>query len=157
VKINLLLCYGFWAAMMALPLWADDKPWVLLEGDEAGVLIHQCSRESPEAIKAVWTPTATVLEKMEARLTAINKLESTACCGAGFRVDDVNAYYRQYAGLVIEDRKLIYINAFSRSAAGIDDWRQQPVMICDGGRSFWGVLYDPVSGNFFDLAFNGDA
>jgi len=135
---------------------SEDKPWVLLEGEQAAMLIHQCSRESPEAIRSVWTPSAAEIEKLESQLVEITKLKSTACCGAGGRVDDVNAYYRQYAGLVIEGKKLIYINAVARSAS-VDNWRQQPAMICDGGRSFWGVLYDPSSGKFFDLAFNAEA
>jgi hypothetical protein len=134
---------------------AADKPWVLLEGDKAAVLIHQCSRESPVAIQSVWTPSMSVLETMESRLPAISKLESKICCGLGARVADVAVFHRQYAGLVIEGRKLIYINAFARTAS-INDWRQQPVMNCGGGQAYWGVLYDPASEVFFDLAFNGD-
>lgn len=143
------------AGLLASVTQAEEKPWVLLDGDKAAVLIHQCSRESPLAIQSVWTPTAAVLEKMESQLAAITKLESKVCCGIGARVSDVNAYYRQYAGLIIEDRKLIYINAFARTA-GIDDWRQQPVLFCGGKHAYWGVLYDPASGKFFDLAFNGE-
>lgn len=135
---------------------ADDPPWVLLTGDQAGILIHQCSRESPMAIQSAWTPTAAVLEKMELQLAAITRLESKICCGVGGKIDDVNAYYRQYAGLVIEGRRLIYINAFVRTA-NISDWRIQPALICDGGQAYWGVLYDPATGEFFDLAFNGEA
>jgi len=156
MNIRLLFCSVLMAASAAVGAQAAESEWVLLEGDQAAILIHQCSRESPEAIQSVWKPSPAVLQKMEARLAEISKLESKLCCGNGARVDDVHAYYRQYAGLVIEDRKLIYINAFARTAASAD-WRQQPMMPCDGGLSFWGVLYDPASGEFFDLAFNGEA
>jgi hypothetical protein len=29
------------------------------------------------------------------------------------------------------------------------------MIICDGGKSFWGVLYDPETRTFSQLAFNG--
>jgi hypothetical protein len=29
--------------------------------------------------------------------------------------------------------------------------------ICGGGEAFWGVLYDPATKTFRDLAFNGAA
>jgi len=151
--LNLLFATGLFAATVVL---AEERPWVLLDGDQGAMLIHQCSRESPEAVRSAWTPSAAVIEKMESRLTDITRLKSTLCCGAKFNVDDVGHYYRQYAGLVIEDKKLIYINAFARTAV-VNDWRQEPVLICDGGRSFWGVLYDPATEKFFDLAFNGES
>lgn len=131
------------------------QAWVLLEGEQAGLLIHQCSRESPEAIRSVWIPSAAVLQKMEAQLVSIEKLASVACCGVGAKVKDVRTYFRQYAGLVIEDRQYIYINALARTEA-INNWREKPVMACEGGMAYWGVLYDPSSGKFFDLAFNSD-
>lgn len=152
ILLTLLLMMSGW---LAAGSQAGEQSWVLLDGDQAAILIHQCSRESPVAIQSVWTPSAEILEDMESRLTAISRLEASICCGIGASVDDVNAYYRQYAGLVVEDRKLIYINAFAHNA-GIKDWHTQPVLHCGGGRSFWGVLYDPASKLFFDLAFNGD-
>jgi hypothetical protein len=53
---------------------------------------------------------------------------------------------------------MIYINAFPLwRPETFQPWRTKPVLICDGGESVWGVLYDPVSKTFRDLAFNGNA
>lgn len=150
--LTLVLIIFGWLAGVSL---AEEPSWVLLDGDQASILIHQCSRESPVAIQSVWTPSTEILEQMESHLTEITKLKAKICCGIGNSVDDVNAYYRQYAGLVVEDRKLVYINALARKS-GIKDWRTQAVLHCGGGRSFWGVMYDPASKIFFDLAFNDD-
>ena len=74
---------------------------------------------------------------------------------------DMDEFGRQYGGLVVAGRKIIYVNAFSRSAmdqSGSDsnsNWRAQPVMVCDGGASFFGVEYDPQSKSFAHFEFNG--
>jgi hypothetical protein len=33
----------------------------------------------------------------------------------------------------------------------------KPFMVCDGGLSAWGALYDPETRRFSELAFNGVA
>jgi hypothetical protein len=133
---------------------AADKPWTLLEGDQAAILIHQCTRESPIAIQDVWLPEAPALRELNTHLSEITKLQSTLCCGAGERLTDIGHYRLQYAGLIIEGRKLIYVNALPVGSA-YPDWRHKAVLSCDTSRDYWGVLYDPLTGDFSDLAFNG--
>jgi hypothetical protein len=76
------------------------------------------------------------------------------------RPTDVNRYYRQYAGIVVGTRKLIYINAFARGNKDFEPTTAgaaSRIVACDGGRSFWGAMYDPETKRFWNLAFNGDA
>jgi len=153
MKLPILCSVIIIGLVLGCAAMADEKSWVLLEGEQAALLIHQCSRESPEAIQDVWMPAPLDIEKIEAQLSSIMQLISTQCCGVGGRVDDISRYRRQYAGFIIENRKLIYINAFSK-LSNHSDWREQPVMVCEGGRDYWGALYDPATGIFFDLAFN---
>jgi hypothetical protein len=35
------------------------------------------------------------------------------------------------------------------------DERSTPVVVCDGGPAFWGVVFDPESNAFLDLRVNG--
>jgi len=128
---------------------------VILEGDQAAIVIHQCTRESPEVIRDVWIPENTIVKQLDTRLSDIAKLESTLCCAAGERVADISKYYLQYAGLVIEDRKLIYINALPKGSV-YTEWRNKAVLACETSKDYWGVLYDPETGRFFSLAFNGE-
>ena len=37
----------------------------------------------------------------------------------------------------------------------IPDYQNKPYIVCDGGSSYWGVLYDPGTKKFLELAFNG--
>jgi hypothetical protein len=88
--------------------------------------------------------------------------KAKGCCIRGERLREINSYFRQYAGVIVAGRKLIYINAFP--ASEFDNgppqivrsaWKEEPFKACDGGSSFWGVLYDPSRRSFSDLAFNG--
>jgi hypothetical protein len=57
-------------------------------------------------------------------------------------------YVREYVGIVVGGKRFIYVNAYP--AGG-------PSSVCDGGSSFWGVVYEPEAREFGDLAFNGMA
>jgi len=62
----------------------------------------------------------------------------------------------------IEGRRYVYINAFREHPIYLrrqdqDLWRSKPVLVCDGGEGFWGVLYDPEARKFSQLSFNGSA
>ena len=34
------------------------------------------------------------------------------------------------------------------------DWKQEPIVNCGGGKSFWGVLFNITTTEFSDLQFN---
>jgi len=91
---------------------------------------------------------------MESRFTRISRLRSKSGIMHA-RVEHPARYYRQYVGIIVGKRKLIYVNAFC------DDkppsyWRERAVNVCDGGCS-WGVVYDIVTGEFSELELNGVA
>lgn len=73
--------------------------------------------------------------------------------------DDVDRnpapFFRQYGGLLIGGRKIIYVNAFRAHAWGLSDWRSKAFDICDGGSNFFGVEYDVETKTFRPFAFNG--
>jgi hypothetical protein len=70
-------------------------------------------------------------------------------------------YVRQYAGVVSGGRRLVYVNLFHESFlqfAGPDvRWTSQPVVVCDGGDSFWGLSFDVDAKTFSPPSFNGSA
>jgi hypothetical protein len=62
----------------------------------------------------------------------------------------------QYAGIVVNGKHLIYINAFYQSRPDEwEKWKKIAVAVCDGGSGFWGALYDPKEKKVFDLRLNG--
>ncbi|HSO26973.1 MAG TPA: hypothetical protein VLS48_02805 [Anaerolineales bacterium] len=70
----------------------------------------------------------------------------------GFKILD---YKRQYVGIETGGQKLVYANFFCDSL-GID-WVNEPVVIADGGSCYFQVRFNPATGEFTDLKFNGEA
>lgn len=140
------------------PLLRPDHR-TILNGPEALKLAHQCSRVSPGPVESQWTPTEAQIAALEPTLASVI---ATHLQAAGSQASPGN-YYRQYAGFVIGDRRVIYINGVAASAieqapdpAHAFDWRTQAVSICDGGPITFGVEYDVATTYFSLFAFNGD-
>lgn len=141
---------------------ASSVRGVLLPPTQARHVLQQCSREAPGPVSGVWTVSPAVIAKLEQDLPKLSKLVSKTCCGKGLSVSDPSAYYRQYVGVSIDGHDFVYINAFHDHPIYIHPqdrgrWRSEPELVCDGGDSFWGVLYDPATRQFSQLSFNGSA
>ena len=125
----------------------------LLPSIAAKTIAKRCSRPGPPPFEGTWTPDSNTITVMEREFGAVRRLRS-GCCVLGSRISDLSDSYLQYVGIVANGRKLIYVNAFTgKDPPGL--WRTHPVMICDGGTGAWGVVYDPGTREFFDLAVNG--
>jgi hypothetical protein len=105
-----------------------------------------------------WEPTKGDIQSLESHLSRISKLRSKEGV-VGTRIANPSSYYRQYVGIMVGARKLIYVNAFDAFHENEPPsfWREQLVYICDGGSSAWGVLYDPETHKFSELRTNGMA
>lgn len=79
-------------------------------------------------------------------------------------------FHFQYGALMRGSKRLIYVNALADETvlyAGTTEnghpfkpdprqvWRRGAEVVCDGGPNFWGVEFDPRSGRFQNLSFNG--
>lgn len=134
---------------------AKEVRSTVLKPEKAKMITNQCSRQAPEKFETTWTPTEKDISELESQLKAIEKANGDTQRQEQF-VKNVKDYYRQYIGLVIDGQKLIYINAFhSDSKQKNFNWKEEPVISCDGGTWFWGILYNPNKKEFFDLVFNG--
>ena len=154
----LTLLMGLSASSLAREAPPPVARSVLLAADQAAPMVQQCSRAVPR-ITGSWIPTAKDIKRLERDLVRIKGQRASACCTQSAKMDDASKYFRQYAGVVRGGRRLIYVNAFlNPPGAGPDavDWKQKPVIACGGGVDNWGVLYDPESRTFAQLAFNGD-
>jgi hypothetical protein len=141
------------------PAVSNEKSAVLPE-EMAQELTGQCSRSGPGPFEKTWQPQGTDIRKLESRLGSISSMASIGMV-PGRQIKNPDRYYRQYVGIVVGKRKLIYINAFCEPwnppREKVKDWHQQPFVVCDGGSCLWGALYDPASGEFSDLEVNGIA
>jgi hypothetical protein len=146
------------------PAPAAEKPWVVLPIGETKTILMQCSRSVPQPGEPFWSPTPAQIEELEKRLPAYLRQQRHA-----EHADQLSKSLRQYVGITVEGRKVIYLNAFHpdvlripgcKPSEGKDcqlPWHQRAIQVCDGGDDFWGVEYDPESKTFNGLAFNGVA
>lgn len=142
--------------VMAIAIRAQDKDRsVVLPQKAANEIRHLCSRPGPPKFDSTWQITEADVKNMEANLSRITQLKSASGI-RGMRLEHPEAFYRQYVGIVVGKRKLIYINAFCEKSAGVD-WHTSLISVCDGGSCFWGAVYDPATGEFSDLQMNGMA
>ncbi len=155
MKTLFILLLGISVIAFAQNGYAESE-YVVLPSANARALMDQCSRATPPEFSGTWEPEPEAILALEEGLRAIETLEPKLCCLPGVRIQDVSVYRRQYVGVVIGGRKLIYINAFHRDVVA-DEWKTRPIVACDGGVTFWGALYDPGTNEFFDLAINGVA
>lgn len=127
--------------------------------NEGKRVLRQCSRSAPTKVRSFFIPSSEELESLEENFMKILLVEASGCCGLG-RVRNLENYGFQYLGVEIKKRRYIYINAFNKAI--VEDWGDEieeilthPVVYCDGGESFWGILYDIEKQEFTDLAING--
>lgn len=101
-----------------------------------------------------WLPNAEQIAELEASLPgylltfSFESIPSVA--------DKIGTYQRQYAGLVVEGRALIFVNALCTDPTD-GRWTSEPVVVDDGGDCFFQVYYDPSTGGFRELSINGEA
>ena len=129
------------------PAWPHAHGIVLL-GDQATSLIKQCSRPALKNIKRTWIPSANQIALMEQQLDLYLGKHYPAIR------KNIGQLYFQYAGLISNKKKFIYINTLDQHAQANPDWRHTAMIICDGGDTFWGLEYDPAKAEFADMTFN---
>jgi hypothetical protein len=163
----------------------DGGRVVILPDSAMRDVLTQCSRGAPRGVSGFWRPTpadVAVAENAVDRALALALDSVIARDGVGEtewlkrpRAGWPDQYYRQYAGLKHRDgRRTIYINGLaagwprelservpaeeatsSHPFAKPDWWRSTVATVCDGGESFFGAEYDPLSKRVLSFQFNG--
>lgn len=126
---------------------------VVLPAEQVQVLLKQCSRSDPENVTSLWVVPARVARDIDRNIDDVSALRSPS----GKTIVEPHKYFRQYGGVVAGGRKLVYINAFS--LPGFIDpeelsWRTKAIVVCDGGSTAWGAMYDPATQHFSKLTIN---
>jgi hypothetical protein len=156
---TLLLSTG---AVAAAEVGLNPIDGAILPPDAGKRLLNQCSRGTPQHVIGIWSPAGWQVRELESRLAAALAIEAQR---RRFRYAQPTAFRRQYVGLLIGGRRIIYVNAFPRDvgdpakdgtpATRHFDWRREPLIVCDGGPAFFGVEYDSQKRTFVHFEFNG--
>jgi hypothetical protein len=157
---TLLMIFQLTVASIAL---SQSGRYVVLDTSQASAMMQQCSRWTPD-IQGNWIPSSSNIQSLEDTLGCVSRLVSKTCCYSGKSIERPKEFLRQYLGIIVNGKKLIYVNAFPLTEfedypPGVKppDWHKVVISICDGGPDVWGVLYDPRDHTFSDLAINGVA
>lgn len=124
------------------------QSWVVTRPVVAAQVLDTCSRDSPArhagAVTGYWAPSRSDVDALESHLPQLSA-----------SVPDAAQSNRQYVGFESEGRRLIYVNAFPLPDHSEINPAREAIRVCDGGRQFWGAVYDPQAGSFSDVQFNG--
>lgn len=124
------------------------QSWVVTRPVVAARVLDTCSRSSPGRepgrVTGYWAPSRQQVEQLEAQLPSLEA-----------QVPKAADFDRQYVGIEMDGRQLIYLNAFHLPDDADIDPARDAIRVCDGGAQFWGAVFDPASGSFSDVQFNG--
>lgn len=129
----------------------------VLSGIEGLKLANQCSRSGVVGAISTWNPSASEIAVLETKLSTFLRITQPKTYAR------LSKCYFQFVGYNLKGRRIIYVNSFDESMVQepMSDpkktWRNTGVSVCDGGPSFWGVEFDPLTGFFSNIDFNGAA
>jgi hypothetical protein len=106
-------------------------------------------------IEGYWTPTEQDILLLEENLPSFLLENSTSFRRKPPVWEQLDTYKRQYAGLIMNGRKIIYGNFFCSDPG--TDWKEEWLFVMDGGDCFFQLQFDVASGTFSGLMVNGDA
>ena len=137
------------------------KPFVpewgaILPEAEGYQVARPCSRRAPAAVTGVWRPDAALIGRVDQTLAPLVQGALERAPGPRKPTWSSAIYYRQYFGIVVNGRRVVYTNAF-RVLGGRTptSWELQFLRTCDGGYLFFGAEFDVETGRLQNLSFNG--
>ena len=122
---------------------------VVLGLEQSSRFAEICTREAPAADPAgFWRPEEAIVRAAELALADyVRDWSRRGLCAP------LSSHVRQYLGINVEGRDLVYINSYPDGARIESD---SFAIVCDGGRSFWGAVYEPDRRSVLRLDFNDD-
>jgi hypothetical protein len=150
----LLVCAVAAAGTALAQSWQIKLPGTgtfILHADAGQSLLRQCSRDAPANVSQFWDPSGEQIQKLELLLPKYVGNDA----GQKLRIPGNVEYHRQYIGIVVNGKRLIYGNFYPADFPDYLDEKSRPVVVCDGGPAFWGIVFDPEANLFLDLKVNG--
>jgi hypothetical protein len=100
-------------------------------------------------ITGYWVPSARDIDDLEKQLVTY----MTGLSHAETLRPPPESYDRQYIGIYVKGKKLIYGNYFPPSFSKYDP-QGKPIDVCDGGPRHWGIVFHPKTNTFTNLSFS---
>jgi len=145
--------------LLGQPTRQLERQYVVLSPAESENAAKYFPRWPKETVNGTWVLSQSDVDGLESNLSHIADIPYKNPAYKGSRIPHPEDYFRQYAGILLNRRKVIFINALCERAATEYEtyWREKFVMVYDGGKCFWKVRYDPETKQFSELMVNGVA
>jgi hypothetical protein len=134
-----------------------DDQCTVLTGAEGLKLANQCSRVGVDGVISTWVPSPTEISLLKLELSKYLRITQPRTYAR------LSKCYFQFVGFNLKGKRIIYVNSFDEfmtkepMSGSNNSWRNRGISVCDGGPSFWGVEFDPISKTFSNIGFNGAA
>ncbi|NHZ66991.1 hypothetical protein [Massilia genomosp. 1] len=118
---------------------------------------QQCSRDVPDEHSNYWIPSAEHIADLEMQMVSVMSERERA----GLQIPNPGQRFNgQYIGFTRKGVRYIYGNFFPSYVAEVrwtSEWSpfEKPIIVCDGGRNFWGIVYNPATTEIEQPLFNG--
>lgn len=136
--------------------WAglsDDGP-LQISLEEAPRLFQQCSRGAPRPVGNLWLPSQSEVAALESRLESYfteHDRQLDWLMGRHSR-----KYRGQFVGFERAGVEYIYAAYLSDDIRLSGSTDGKAVILCDGGSSAWGIVYNPSTGELSEFFGNGN-
>lgn len=150
-----IFALGIWvlSPYVFLPSGATTISWFY-----ASDTFRQCSRDVPKEHGDYWVPTAEQIFDLEMQMVAVMSERERAGLKIPYPGQRFNG---QYIGFTSKGVRYIYGNFIpsyeSAQLRWTADWSpfEKPIIVCDGGRHFWGIVFNAQTGKIDQPIFNG--
>ena len=147
------------ALLQSGPATLNPEWGAVLPDDQARVFAtaRLCNRPGAGVADATWTPDAGAIRRLESALAPELQAAVDLQSDPDRRLLAAD-FYRQYAGLVIGGKRMVYVNGIHRTFVQrnpTSSWKTVAARTCDGGLRAFGAEYDVATGVISKLFFNG--
>ena len=129
----------------------STKGPLALKVEQAPLLLKPCWGGGPNPEGQLWLPTAAEVAALE---TQLDKHMATVKLGTPGTPAAGKQYRGQYVGFMRSNVKHIYASYVpARDEYPLPSG--SALLMCDGGPSYWGIVYNTATGQFSELSVSG--
>jgi hypothetical protein len=155
VLFTVLLCGVVFVSLAGCTTAPSTDTWAVISERRAEETGIGTWLSSGAAVEGYWTPAKADILLLEEKLPSFLQENSQSFRREPPVWEQLDSYKRQYAGLVLNGRNIIYGNFFCSDVGA--DWKKEWIFVMDGGDCFFQLQFDTVSSTFSGLMVNGDA
>jgi hypothetical protein len=136
---------------------AEGENWVAFSADKAQADQMLDWLFPADAVPEYWSPTEADIHTLESGLPAYLQENKSAFYMTDAPIwEQLGEYNRQYVGIILEGRKVIYASYLCQNGTDTK-WKEQFIFVADGGVCYFKFKFDTSTREFFDLLVNSEA